>query len=375
MKAGNIIRRQWIRGALVFAIWTLVALAFAHRYYVSSASLGSPVHWRHAISHALADWYLFAFLSLPTAWLAKLWPLERANWHRHAAFHLAAGVAFSLCWSALRVRIGIWQGAAETAATSFLALFQPLLAKTFYFNLFVYWGVISVTHAFDYYRRFHDREINTLELEKRLTQARLQALQMQLNPHFLFNTLHTISALMHKDVEAADRMISRLSLLLRSTLENTDAHEVPLQQELAFLDRYLEIEQTRFGERLSVIRDIAPDTVRAQVPNLLLQPLVENAIRHGIEPQSKPGQIRLHARRVNDQLQLEVRDNGAGLPQGGLDEEGVGLANTRARLQQLYGNEQKLEFTNAADGGLIVSVSLPFRAEGNYDKDSRLDRG
>ena len=348
----------------MFAIWTLVALSFAHRYYVSSASFGNPVPWRHAISHALADWYLFALLSIPAAWLAKRWPIERANRVRHAAFHLAAGAAFSLGWTALRVELGVWQSAGQVEAVSFAALFRPLLAKTFYFNLFVYWAVISVTHAFDYYRRFHEREINTLDLERRLTQARLQALQMQLNPHFLFNTLHTISALMHKDVEAADRMISRLSLLLRYTLESTTAHEVPLQQELAFLDRYLEIEQTRFGPRLTVVRDIAPETLRAQVPNLLLQPLVENAIRHGIEPQAKPGQVRLLARRVDDQLRLEVRDNGVGLPQGGLEAEGVGLANTRARLQQLYGDDQKIEFANAADGGLVVSVSIPFRADG-----------
>jgi LytS/YehU family sensor histidine kinase len=188
---------------------------------------------------------------------------------------------------------------------------------------------------------------------------------MQLNPHFLFNTLHAISALVHKDVEAADRMIARLSDLLRYALESTDAQEVPLRQELGFLNRYLEIEQTRFGDRLTVRLDIAPETLDALVPNLVLQPLVENAIRHGIEPRAKPGRIDLRARRENGRLKLEVCDNGVGLPSGRIPEEGVGLSNTRARLQQLYGEGHCFELGDAPGGGLMVSVELPFRAAGD----------
>ena len=356
-------RIRWVKWICLFGVWTLIGLSFAHQYYVSSASFGNPVPWRHAVSHSLADWYLFALLSIPMSGLAGRFAIERANWKRRAGIHLAAGVMFSLSWITARAGIGIWQGPA--GAASFSTLFGSLLVKTFYFNLFVYGVVVSVAHAFDYYRKFHEREINTLELEKRLTQAKLQALQMQLNPHFLFNTLHAISALVHKDAEAADRMISRLSVLLRYTLESTDAHEVSLKEELAFLDRYLEIEKTRFGNRLSVLHDIAPETLNARVPNLLLQPLVENAILHGIEPQSKPGRIELRAHRDNEQLRIEVRDNGAGLPGGDLASEGVGLANTRARLQQLYGSRQSIEFSNAAEGGLRVRVTIPFRVEPN----------
>ena len=352
-----------------FCVWTLIGLSFAHQYYVSSASFGNPVPWGHAISHSLTDWYLFAALSIPARWLARRFVIERGNWMRHAGIHVAAGAAFSLAWMALRAWIGVRQGSVTGEAVAFAALFGSLLAKTFYFNLFVYGVVISVAHAFGYYRRFHEREISTLELEKRLTQAKLQALQMQLNPHFLFNTLHTISALVHKDAEAADRMISRLSRLLRYTLESTTAHEVPLKQELAFLDRYLEIEQTRFGSRLTVVREIDPETLAAQVPNLLLQPLVENAIRHGIEPQSRPGRIELRAQRWKEQLRLEVRDNGLGFSPGQLTAEGVGLANTRARLQQLYGSDQRIEFSNAAEGGLLVQVTIPFRIEANGDSE------
>jgi two-component system LytT family sensor kinase len=352
---------RWQRWVVLLGVWTLIGLSFARQYYVSSSTFGNPVTWRHALNHALTDWYLFALLSPPAIWLARKFAFERSRWLPHAALHLFFSAIFSISWMALRAFAGKWQssGGGEPIA----GMFETLFVKTFYFNMLIYWVIVSVAHTFDYYRKFHERELNSVELEKRLTQAKLQALQMQLNPHFLFNTLHAISALMHKDVEAADRMIARLSDLLRYALESTEAQEVPLQQELEFLEQYLEIEQTRFGRRLVVHREIDPATLNAKVPNLVLQPLVENAIRHGIEPQSKPGIIELRARRNNGRLELQVRDNGAGLSAGSVPTEGVGLSNTRSRLQQLYGDAQKLELTNAPDGGLIVSVTIPFCAE------------
>jgi LytS/YehU family sensor histidine kinase len=184
---------------------------------------------------------------------------------------------------------------------------------------------------------------------------------MQLNPHFLFNTLHSISSLMHQDTEGADRMMVRLSDLLRAALESSDTQEVALHDELEILQRYLDIEQIRFGSRLTVKLDIAPDTLDARVPNLILQPLVENAIRHGIEPHAQPGRIGLRAQRVNDRLTLEVCDNGGGLRKDELAEEGVGLSNTRARLQTLYGEAHDFEFCDAPGGGLLVRMTLPFR--------------
>src|SRR5438309_2833852 len=173
---------------------------------------------------------------------------------------------------ALRAWVGQLQSLTVGKPVAFAETFNPLLVKTFHFNLLIYWVIVSVSHTFDYYRQVQERELRAAELERSLSQARLQALQMQLNPHFLFNTLHAISSLVHKDAEAADRMISRLSDLLRYTLESTAEHEVPLEQELQVLDRYLEIEQTRFGARLSVEKQIAPETLSVLVPNLILQP-------------------------------------------------------------------------------------------------------
>ena len=221
--------------------------------------------------------------------------------------------------------------------------------------------IVAVSQAFDYYRKYRERELRAAELEKRLAQAKLQALQMQLNPHFLFNTLHSISSLMHKDVEAADRMIMRLGDLLRAALESSDTQEVGLRQELEFLKRYLEIEQTRFGDRLKIKLNIAPDTLEAQVPNLILQPLVENAIKHGIEPRSKPGCIELSAHRVNGELALEVCDNGVGLRDDQAIDEGVGLSNTRARLRELYGEAHRFELRAGPEGGLLVHLTIPFK--------------
>jgi two-component system LytT family sensor kinase len=183
-------------------------------------------------------------------------------------------------------------------------------------------------------------------------------LKMQLHPHFLFNTLHAISALMHKDVELADRMIARLGELLRSTLEHVGTQEVALRDELEFIKPYLEIEQARLGPRLTVQLDIDPEAMDANVPNLILQPLVENAIRHGIAPRAGAGHIEIHARRENGRVRLQVCDNGRGLATNYT--EGVGVGNTRARLRQLYGEEHQFVMCNRPDGGLEVTVALPF---------------
>lgn len=352
-----------IKWTLFFGFWTLIGLSFASQFYLSSSLFGRSVTWRQAITYSLGDWYVWAMLSFPIVRFARRFPLERTNWPRRIALHLLAGAIISVTYAALRSWIGEWQISLSGDPASFSAAFRPLLVKMWHFNLLIYGVMVSIVHAFDYYQKFRERELRTLELEKHLAEAKLEALQTQLNPHFLFNTLHGISALMHKDVEAADRILARLSDLLRRTLDNTGLQEVPLKQELDFLEGYLEIEQTRFGDRLTVRMEIEPETLSIQVPNLILQPLVENAIRHGIEPHAKRGMIELRARRRNGMLHLEVQDNGAGLAGSQPLEEGIGLSNTRARLQQLYGSAHQLRFDNLASGGLLVSVTIPCRIE------------
>ncbi|HXG48456.1 MAG TPA: sensor histidine kinase [Methylomirabilota bacterium] len=363
MALGDWLRNRWLRWLGVAAFWTLVGLAFAGQLYLSRANVGAPVSWRFAIERALADWYVFALLSIPAFRLARRFHVERATWVRPLAFHVAAGAMFSLGWMALRAAVEQILSASAGQRIGFQEAFSHALVATFSFNVMVYWAVVAVAHAFDYYRKFTERELRAAELERRLSEARLQALQMQLNPHFLFNTLNAIASLMHFDVAAADRMIARLSELLRYTLESTDAQEVSLAQELDFLRRYIEIQQVRFGPRLEVREEIAPEVLAAQVPNLVLQPLVENAVAYGVAPHSRPGCIVLGARRTGDALQLEVRDNGDGLPAGRAFKEGVGLSNTRSRLQQLYGPAHRMELLPAAEGGLAVRITIPWRVK------------
>ena len=344
-------------GALVF--WTLVGLAFASQFYLSSTLLGRSVTWGQAISYSLGDWYVWALLSVPILMLARRFPPEGAAPWRTAGIHLVAALVASLTYVVVRALVGQVHSLLIDEPVTFAEVFRPLLVKTFPFNLLVYGVIISVSHAVDYYRKYHERTVHTLELEKHLAEARLQALLRQLKPHFLFNTLNGIASLMHSDVEAADRMLVRLGELLRLTMSHPGQPLSRLHEEVAFIEKYLEIERIRFRDRLAVEITIDPAVLEAEVPSLILQPLVENAIRHGIEPHARPGRLVVSARRTPGFLELEVRDNGAGQPPGGFTREGIGLGNTRARLRELYGAAHRFELANHPDGGFIVRVSLP----------------
>src|SRR5690606_21824063 len=276
-----------------------------------------------------------------------------------AFVHLVAALLCSLIYVLLRSAVAVVHGAVVDEPVGYMEVFQPLLVRTFPFNLLIYGVILSVSHAIDYYRKYHDRTVQALELEKHLAEARLQSLLRQLKPHFLFNTLNGIASLMHSDVEAADRMLVRLSELLRLTMNHAGRPLARLRDELAFVERYLDIERIRFRDRLSVRVDVDPSILDAEVPSLILQPLLENAIRHDIEPHARPGVIELIGRREPGHVVLTVSDNGAGLPSGGFAREGIGLANTRARLGELYGGTHSFELANRPEGGLVVRLSIP----------------
>lgn len=360
---GTTIRARAAHALTFVGLWTLIGLLFAGQFHLSNAQFGAPVTWGRAIGFGLADWYVWAAWSLPILNLSRRFPLDRGKWARNLAVHLPASLLVSVGYAAVRAYIGQLQGdwAGDFRPYGYSELFHLLLLKTWHYNLLIYWIILSAAHVALYQRQLRERELKAVELEKHLANARLQALQMQLNPHFLFNTLNSVAALMHRDVEAADRMLVRLGELLRRTLESTGTQEVSLGEELDFLGRYLEIEKTRFGERLSIRMDIAPDTRSALVPNLVLQPLVENAIKHGIEPRAKPGEIILRAVAEAGTLHLEVRDNGRGPTASTSKREGIGLANTRARLVQLYGDQQSMEIDGKPNAGFCVHIRLPLR--------------
>ena len=349
--------RRGLKWLLGFLIWTGIGLAFAAQFYVSSAKSAQPVSWPAAIAWSLGDWYIWALLSIPILRLARRYPLEGAQWVQCLFIHLCGSLVASCVYLFLRAGLGQLQSRFSGRFVRFSDIFSPLVVKTFVLNLLIYWVLVSVAHALDYYRRYRERELRASELERNLTAAKLKTLQMQLNPHFLFNTLHAISALMHKDLRAADRMISRLSDLLRRALDNSDTQEVPLHEEIDFLRRYLEIEQARFGERLEVRIDVASEASNLLVPNLLLQPLVENAIKHGIEPNARKGIVQISAMMEKGRLRMEVRDNGKGLANG--YDERIGLANTRSRLHQLYGDDHAFTLEPADPEGVAARVVIP----------------
>jgi two-component system, LytTR family, sensor kinase len=311
-------------------------------------------------------WYTWALLVPAMLYLARRYPFERQRWRRAAAVHAGGVVVVVLTHAILTVSIR------ELVAMQFGMMlgswwseFQRLFFLNFDWEMMTYWAVVGLSHALDYHREAQARTLATARLETALAEAQLQALQRQLHPHFLFNTLHTISALMHRDTEAADAMLARLSDLLRLTLDRLGVQEVPLKEELDFLEKYLEIERTRFGERLVVDMQIEPEALDICVPNLVLQPLVENAIRHGIAPRLGGGRLQIVARLTGTRLWMMVRDNGAGLSKAHLDafNDGVGLSNTRSRLAHLYPGNHRFEFHEPSDGGLAVTIEIPANSD------------
>ena len=347
------LERRWKRWILIFGVWTLLGALSAVRVALSFAYSGAAASWRRALVIALADWYAWALLAPAISWLARRFAIERRSWLRSLLMHLPASLFFSFLKTVIESQLLQWFDPAQRHILQIPS------------TLFTYYAILGAIYAFDYYGKYRAHELKASQLQAQLAQAQLQALKMQLHPHFLFNTLHAISSLMRRDVEAAERMIARLSDLLRLTLENVGAQETSLRQELEFLESYLEIEKTRFRDRLQVKMDIEPETLDARVPNLILQPLVENAVRHGVAPHAAPGLIEISARLKENKLELQVCDNGAGLPDDrrGRIKEGVGWGNTRARLEQLYGAGAYFDLSNRDKGGLVVSLTIPFRAE------------
>lgn len=245
---------------------------------------------------------------------------------------------------------------------SFARKFQSIFAMHFHWDVAIYWMILGFSLLLGYYKKSQERAIKFSQLEAQLARTHLQALKTQLHPHFLFNTLNAISSLMYTNTEAADSMMSRLSDLLRHSMKDSGEQEVLLKDELDFLAKYLEIEQIRFGDRLEVKIDAPSDTLYAMVPNFVLQPLVENAILHGMATLESHGVIEISAHRDNGNLCLRVCDNGRGLslPTDNTLKEGIGLSNTRKRLRHLYGSRHSLKITNYGHGGTLVSLSFPY---------------
>jgi two-component system LytT family sensor kinase len=362
---------------LVFGAATLLGIfSTLQAYRLTTLNINERMDievWRLLVLN-LAYWYVPASLTSVIFRVAHRFPIDATGWPRTLGAHALAAVCFSIIHlgGMIGVRAILWPGRMFPSYGSWTSFVQRIYLMNLDWALMTYSAIIGVSYALGYYRESQSRAIRAAHLEARLAEARLKTLEAELHPHFLFNTLHAISTLVHTQPESADRMISRLSDLLRITFSRSGAACVPLHEELEFLQKYLEIEQTRFQDRLTVDYEIDPDTLDAEVPRLILQPLVENAIKHGVAPRPGPGTISIASRRDGDQLYLVVRDDGVGLS-GGTRAKlhgGVGLSNTRDRLECLYGTDHALDFFESRPG-LTVEMRLPFRRDASGTDETR----
>ncbi len=374
------LKRRWVEPFLILGLWTLFALYMTLQGHYVRASMGHPATWLQLAHSEFAYAYLWALLTPAILWLARRYRFDHMRWYWVLCIHAVACVVLSSVQKILFVILVPPSQAAYQA--HYLNDWVRLIAFSMDYGLLLYCIVLVVYYAVDYHNRYEQGQLRASQLEARLAQTQLQALRMQLHPHFLFNTMHTISTLVRDDPEAAELMIARLSELLRVSLASSGIQEVPLSRELEFVKCYLEIEKVRFEERLELCFDVDPATLDAMVPNLILQPLVENAIRHGIANRREGGRVEVRSQMVGDTVHLWVIDDGPGLDRDGPNTHrvGVGLANTRARLERLYGARHDFVLRSASKGGVEAAIRIPFchsgekGNDGDTSQDSNADR-
>jgi signal transduction histidine kinase len=362
-----------ISAPLVFGVTTVLGIfsSFQAYNYVSLFTERDP-SFPMLLLLNVTYWYAWAILVPVMLWMARRYRFDRHTWRRAVLAHVPAVIVVTALHAVITVSVRMPILAAYGRDAMWWSSFEELFFLNFDWEMMTYWAVVGASHAYDFHRESQAQKLTAAQLQTRLAEASLQSLQRQLHPHFLFNTLHSISALIPRDPEAADAMLGQLSDLLRLTLDRIGTQEVALKEELDFVQKYLEIEHRRFGDRLQVAFDIAPETLDAAVPNMLLQPLVENAIRHGIARKVGGGRVDIVARREDGELRLVVRDTGPGLAGGTPGPPaGVGLANTRSRLEHLFGDRHTLDFSEPPGGGLAVTIVIPF----TLDPQSRPDTG
>ncbi|TGD79899.1 sensor histidine kinase [Hymenobacter wooponensis] len=342
---------KWFRIALAWGLFTLFMIVVVYAQALTGAG---PVHWRTAVLAPLVYGLIWTLLTPVVFWLAARFDLTagRRRWVASLLVHAAASVLLTLLFRILHVTV-LYLMAVPGTVLSWATIMSSV-------NIWisVYWMLLCVAYALDFYGRFQRRNLDAARLEVQLVQAQLQALKMQLQPHFLFNTLNAIATLIVDDPKGAQRMTAKLGAFLRLVLDNTDKHQVTLAQELHFAELYLEMEQIRFSDRLTITYQLAPDTLPALVPNLLLQPLIENAVKHGLASDAETGTIHIQADRHDGVLVLEVRDNGRGTTHS--ESRGIGLRNSEERLHALYGSQYALSIRTAPEQGFAVRIELPF---------------
>ena len=374
MKLNKHLRKFINHWLLILGGWTFAALFLAghqslqNYFFENTISFPTVLKWQIASS---CGWLALMPLIL---WLTKKFSPEGELFHRNLSILISTGMFIILLQLAINALILPPLGFPPYRRfETYTDAFRFMFLTNFPWSLLIYFTVLGTIFVTRYYRKFREREIQTAQLESNLARARLQVLKMQLHPHFLFNTHNAISELIHKDPHAAEKTLTNLSDLLRISLEKLDVEEVALEQELEFLKKYVEIEQTRFQERLQFKMHIAPETLDAQVPNMLLQPLIENAIKHGISPLKRGGTVEIVAVKQNGHLLLKISDDGIGSANAKNLIKGIGLANTKARLFHLYKKNQSIEIESNEDQGFAVKLKIPFKSERKIFLNSHLN--
>jgi two-component system, LytTR family, sensor kinase len=355
--------------ALWFGAFTLIFLLIFSYHYLESLARGhSGTFTRHFIEE-LTGVYSFGLLFLIVLDLTRRFRINAGNWPRRLPVYFLAAVILSLVHTTIMAlsRKAVYHLAGMGEYDYGIMPIRYLMEMANHL-LFYTVGVIMI-HLYDHYREARERELRTAQLEAQLAQAELQALQGQIHPHFLFNALNTISSVVYEDPRAADTMIARLSDFLRHSINASRSQEVTLQEELNFLNLYLDIMRPRFEDRLRVAIDVEPGINDALTPRLILQPLVENSIKYAADPDTGRINIVIKAARENGSLRIEVRDDGPGLAANGRDAagNGVGLANTARRLARLYGRDHEFSLRNGENGGAMISLRLPYHTDGRRE--------
>jgi two-component system, LytTR family, sensor kinase len=357
---GGVARRWWGMAVIGAVVCTAAGILFA------LPQLGSD-HWHDEIRIYLAQFWAWGLLTPAIVFLDRRLPFGARELGRRLSVHIVASLFFTEIYFYLFTAIRALFGVATWSSLKPAQIFSPAVVGWQIWCWLIYWVILGGLQAYQYYWRYVNSELRLEKLEHSFSEARLNALRMQLDPHFLFNALNTISSHVERDPKLTRRMIEHLGDLLRMSLDSKDRQEVPLAEELAFIDHYLEIQKIRFGDQLRVIMDVAPEVKYAAVPSMFIQPLVENAIRHGISRRASLGTIVIRASAAGERLEIRVTDDGVGLPLGWTleDSEGLGLSITRQRIAGIHPNgASQFAVRNRAEGGTTVEVSLPLRLVG-----------
>ena len=356
--------RPWVKWALIFGFWTFFGALIGMEGYAQRRLSGADPQLARLLVPPLAWAYAWALFTPIILWLRRRFRFDRRERLKSAAVHIPISLTIAFIGSIVFILVSQAIGNAPADAPPLLLRSLRLFVAYLHLDPWLYWIILALGYVGEHYQVSRERELKASQLETQLAEARLNALEMQLQPHFLFNALHTIAVLIRTQKNAqAVRVVTGLGELLRRVLDTAGTQVVPLKHELEFIERYLEIEQIRFGDRLKIDMQIEPETLDARVPHLILQPLVENAIRHGIAPRVSAEHLEIKASRVGEQLRLSVSDDGPGLRDnnGRSSSNGLGLSATRERLEQMYGAEQSFEVRNGDGGGVTAELRIPFQ--------------